>query len=165
MDPAQTRIEFALSATAHTVHGAFKLKEGSIRFDPAGGAAGGSIVVDAASGQTGNAGRDHKMHEKILESQLYSDITFAPARIDGQVAAQGSSQIQVRGMFGLHGAQHEITVPAAIVVTGDRLTAEVRFTVPYLKWGLKNPSTLLLRVGPTVEIDLRATGHLEALRP
>jgi len=36
----------------------------------------------------------------------------------------------------------------------------VHFTVPYQKWGMKNPSTLFLKVSDTVEIDLSAAGSV-----
>src|SRR6516225_9126323 len=68
IDPHQSRLGFTLDATLHTVHGAFQLKDGSVRFDPSTGAASGLITVDAISADTGNRGRDHKMHKDILES-------------------------------------------------------------------------------------------------
>jgi hypothetical protein len=43
---------------------------------------------------------------------------------------------------------------------GDHWTANVHFTVPYAKWGMKNPSTLFLKVNDTVEIDLSAAGSV-----
>jgi polyisoprenoid-binding protein YceI len=66
LNPAQTKIEFTLGSTLHTVEGTFKLKSGTIRFDPTSGKIGGSIIVDATSGESGNAGRDRKMHREIL---------------------------------------------------------------------------------------------------
>jgi polyisoprenoid-binding protein YceI len=63
LDPANTRIEFTSAATLHTVHGTFALKSGTIHVNPSNGAAGGPVVVDATSGDTGNTGRDHKMHQ------------------------------------------------------------------------------------------------------
>jgi hypothetical protein len=47
-------------------------------------------------------------------------------------------------------------------MTGPQVTAGAHFAVPYQKWGLKNPSTFILRVKDTVEIDVEATGHLAA---
>ena len=37
-----------------------------------------------------------------------------------------------------------------------RATAKIHFTIPYVKWGLKNPSTLFLRVSDKVDIDIAA---------
>jgi hypothetical protein len=61
-------------------------------------------------------------------------------------------------MFNIHGTDREITVPAQVETSGEQWTATVHFTVPYQKWGMKNPSTLFLRVSDTVEIDLVAAG-------
>ena len=62
LDPAQTHIAFTLSDVLHTVHGTFKLKNGTVRFDPATGAASGLVVVDTTSGDSGSQARDRKMH-------------------------------------------------------------------------------------------------------
>jgi hypothetical protein len=43
-------------------------------------------------------------------------------------------------------------------MSADHWAATVHFTVPYAKWGMKNPSTLFLRVNDSVEIDLMAAG-------
>jgi hypothetical protein len=61
-------------------------------------------------------------------------------------------------MFGIHGAEHEITVPAQIELTSDHWSLTVHFAVPYLTYGLKDPSTFILRVEKTVSIDLHAEG-------
>jgi hypothetical protein len=44
--------------------------------------------------------------------------------------------------------------------TGDKLTAEIAFPVPYVKWGMKNPSTFILRVSQTVEIEIHAVASI-----
>ncbi len=162
LDPAQTSIEYTLGATLHAVHGTFRLKSGVVHFDPATGKAGGAIVVDATSGNSGNDGRDSKMHREILESPKYPEIVFMPAQVRGVVNAQGASQVEVSGIFRLHGQDHDLTLPLAIQIAGSQVTASAHFAVPYQKWGLKNPSTFILRVKDTVEIDVEATGHLAA---
>jgi polyisoprenoid-binding protein YceI len=159
-DPAQAHVEFTVESTLHTVHGTFKLKRGSIRYDPATGNASGELVVDATSGESGNGSRDGRMHKSILESPKYPDIVFRPQHVDGKIASQGSSQIQVHGVFEIHGASHEITVPAQVQISGDRMTADLTFPVPYLKWGLKNPSTLFLRVDDKVDIRVQAAAAI-----
>jgi polyisoprenoid-binding protein YceI len=89
LDPAQTQVSFTLGDVFHTVRGTFKLKRGTVRFDPATSHASGLVVVDAASGDSGSHARDHKMHKDILESAKYPEITFAPERVQGQVPPQG----------------------------------------------------------------------------
>jgi polyisoprenoid-binding protein YceI len=156
LDPAQTTVRFTLSATLHTVHGSFKLKRGTIHFDPASGRIAGEVVVDATSGDSHEEGRDRKMHKDVLESRRYPEIVFTPDQVIGAVAPQGVSQVQVHGVFRIHGAAHEIVLPVEVHITGGHITAAARFTIPYVKWGMKNPSSLLLRVSDKVEIEATA---------
>jgi polyisoprenoid-binding protein YceI len=160
VDAAATPVTFILSDPLHTVHGTFKLKSGTIVFDPEGGAASGELVVDATSGDSGSNGRDSRMHKNILESAKYPDIVFTPDRVEGKVALDGDSEVTVHGMFRIHGVDHEVTLPAKTHITGDKVSADIRFPVPYVKWGMKNPSTFILRVGDTVQIEIHAVGQL-----
>jgi polyisoprenoid-binding protein YceI len=160
LDPAQTSVKFTLGDVLHTVRGTFHLKHGALQFERASGKISGEIVVDAQSGESGSGMRDRKMHKEILESERYSEIAFRPDKIEGSVATQGKSSVKVHGMFNIHGVDREITVPAEVEMSADHWTATVHFTVPYAKWGMKNPSTLFLRVNDSVEIDLVAAGNV-----
>jgi len=157
--PADTKVEFTLGDVLHTVHGTFQLTRGEFRFDSATGKASGELVVDAASGASGNASRDRRMTSEILESSRFPEIVFRPDRVDGKVAAQGRSRVEVHGEFSIHGAGHEMLIPAEVDASAGVYTATLRFTVPYQKWGMKNPSVLLLRVGDKVEIVVHAVGR------
>jgi polyisoprenoid-binding protein YceI len=152
-DPAHATVQFKLSATLHTVHGSFKLKRGAVRFNPATGKISGEIVVDAASGASGDDGRDRRMHNDILESARYPEISFTPDRVDGTVAPQGASQIQVHGLFRIHGAAHEIVIPVNVRIENGKASVKAAFAIPYVKWGMKNPSSFVLHVGSDVQID------------
>src|SRR6185312_11965708 len=110
-DPAKTTIAFTLGDILHTVHGTFQLKSGTVEYKIAGKSVSGNLIVDATSGQSGNHSRDHKMHKEILESDRYPVISFRPDRVEGNVATLGTSNIQVHGMFSIHGADHELTMP------------------------------------------------------
>ena len=157
-DPAQTTVDFTLGDVLHTVHGNFRLKTGQVRFDPATNSISGELVVDAPSGNSGSTGRDRKMHKEILQSVRYPEVTFHPDRVDGKVLVPGRSAVQVHGMFGILGVEHEITIPAQVELAPDHWSLTVHFAVPYVKWGLKDPSTFILRVEKTVDIDLNARG-------
>ena len=158
-DPAQTTVEFTLPSLLHTVHGTFQLKRGDLRFDPAGGQASGELVVDATTGESGSDGRDKRMHHSILQSATYPEIVFRPDRVAGKVALEGKSEVSLHGMFSIHGAAHEIDLPLHVQAAGGRYTATGTFKVPYVKWGMKNPSTLMLRVSDTVEITIHTVAR------
>ncbi|HKS80412.1 MAG TPA: YceI family protein [Candidatus Acidoferrales bacterium] len=161
LDPAQTKIEFTVDSTLHTVHGTFQLKSGSVQFDPASGAASGAIVVDAASGNSDNSSRDKKMHEYVLEVLQFPEVTFTPGHVKGAIAPSGSSQISVSGKFRLHGVDHDITMPFNVQhLSGNQLRADTQFDVPFLDWGLRDPSNFLLHVARLVHVQITATGTL-----
>jgi polyisoprenoid-binding protein YceI len=161
LDVAQSKLHWTLDSTLHTVHGTFNLKRGAVKFDAATGNASGEFVVDAASGESGNDGRDKKMHGEILESARYTEVILRVKRIEGKVLAQGSSNVQVHGTFILHGAEHELTVPVQAELNGHRWKGSAKFSVPYIQWGLKSPNTFLLKADPTVEIELELSGTLQ----
>jgi polyisoprenoid-binding protein YceI len=160
LDPAHTTVKITLGAALHTVHGTFQLKSGALQLDTASGQVSGAIIVDAKSGETGNGSRDRKMHKDVLESERYTEIVFRPDRVEGTVAAQGKSSVKVHGIFGVHGTDHEITVPAEVNIGADHWSAHAHFTIPYEKWGIKNPSNLFLHVSDSVEIDIAAEGSV-----
>ena len=41
------------------------------------------------------------------------------------------------------------------------MIANTHFAIPYVQWGMKNPSTLFLRVNDKVMIDLQVVGRLK----
>jgi polyisoprenoid-binding protein YceI len=157
-DPSKTTIAFTLGDILHTIHGSFQLKSGDVQYKITAKSVSGDLIVDATSGQSGNRSRDHKMHKEILESARFPEIDFHPDRVEGNVGPLGTSTIQVHGMFSIHGSDHELTMPVRVELFPDHWTADTHFTVPYVKWGIKNPSTFVLRVSESVEIDVHASG-------
>jgi polyisoprenoid-binding protein YceI len=162
LDPAQSSIHWVLDTTLHTVHGTFLLKRGSITFSTDGGNASGEMVAAATSGESGNDSRDKKMHSEILESQKYQEIIFRADRIDGKISPTGASSVQIHGTFLLHGTVHELTVPIQEEIKGGQWKGTAKFIVPYIQWGLKNPSTFLLKADPTVEVELQLSGAIKS---
>ncbi|MGA2696591.1 MAG: YceI family protein [Terriglobales bacterium] len=159
LDPARTTVQFTLGDVIHTVHGTFKAKSGKVMFDPSSGEASGEFVIDTTTGDTGNRTRDHKMHKEILESEKYPEASFTPTKIVGNVVMSAESSVQVQGTLRLHGADHPMTLTVPLQATGGSLVAKLHFVVPYVDWGLKDPSNFVLRVSKQVEVDITATGH------
>jgi polyisoprenoid-binding protein YceI len=162
LDQAQTEIKFTLADVLHTVHGAFQLRKGTIRYDPGTGKAGGEVIVDVAGGNSGGGARDRKMHKEVLESARFPEAVFTPTSVDGKFAPQGTSELEVHGLFQIHGACHELTLHAHVETSGDHLTASLRSELSYTQWGIKNPSTLFLRVSDKVQLEIRASGRRNA---
>jgi polyisoprenoid-binding protein YceI len=160
LDPAKTTIEFTVPATMHTVHGRFQMKRGSIHFNPATGRAGGAVVVDVKSGDTGNDGRDRKMHREVLQSANYPVATFTPRQISGAADLTKNPTVQIEGILNVHGSDHPMTMTASVQRSGDQLNSTIRFVIPYTEWGLKNPSTFILHVSDKVSIEITASGRI-----
>jgi polyisoprenoid-binding protein YceI len=161
LDPGQTKIEFTLTDPLHPVHGTFALKNSSIRFNPSSGKISGTIVVDATSGESGNRSRDKKMHRDILESAKFPEIVVTPTQITGTVTADGASKVGVSGQFRLHGQDHDVTLPIEVTADGKNLRITTHIDIPYVQWGMKNPSNFLVHVGDTVAIDIQAAGRVQ----
>ncbi|HEX7363284.1 MAG TPA: YceI family protein [Bryobacteraceae bacterium] len=160
LSPAKTKIAFVLSATLHTVHGTFDMTEGHLLFDPSTGAMKGDIVVNAASGNSGNGMRDRRMRREVLQAQRYPQIRFDPDAYSGTITANGASNIDVHGVLMIHGQTHKITIPMQVQMSHDEVTVNGKLVVPYVKWGMKNPSTFFLKVSKNVELDITAVGHI-----
>jgi polyisoprenoid-binding protein YceI len=161
LDPAQTKITFTLETTLHEVHGTFQLKSGQIHIDMATGKASGAIIVDARSGDTDNKSRDKKMHQEILESPKYGEIVFTPTQVRGSFDPQKASRVDVSGVMRIHGQDHDFTMPLAVQpAAAARLPCDTNFTIPYVKWGMKDASTFLLHANDTVELEIQATAQI-----
>jgi polyisoprenoid-binding protein YceI len=160
VNPGSSSIAFALTGTGHEVHGVFHVTSGTIQFGRSAPKMSGNIVVSAGSGDSGDSGRDKNMHQKVLETDRFVDITFQPQSYTGTIAPAGDSSIQVSGIFTLHGTPHDLTVPMQVHIEGQNVTAKGSFVVPYVKWGLKDPSIMILKVAKEVHIDLALAGTL-----
>jgi polyisoprenoid-binding protein YceI len=162
VNPGSSDVAMTLGASDHATHGTFHVQSGSINFDPKAAQISGTVVVAAGSGKTGNDSRDKKMTTEVLDAPHFTDITFTPKSYQGTIASTGDSTIQVTGVFTLHGTPHDLTLPMQIHIDGTQCTAKTHFVVPYVKWGLKDPSIFILKVAKEVDIDLTLVGTLSS---
>jgi polyisoprenoid-binding protein YceI len=163
LDPGTTRVGFTLQATLHTVECTIPLKEGTITFDAAGGVASGRLVLDATGAKTGNASRDRTMQAKVLESARFPEIVFTAQRVEIRVDASGQGTVTLLGTLAIHGGEHPFTIEARVRREGERAFAEGDLTVPYVAWGMTDPSAFLLRVAKEVQVHFAAVGTLTPL--
>jgi hypothetical protein len=160
VNPDASEVKMTLNTTHEVVSGTFHIQSGSIEFDRSTPRMSGSVLVLAGSGKTGNDSRDKKMNRDILEVEQHATVSFEPKSYTGVLAVTGNSNIQVAGIFTLLGTPHEITVPMQVHLDGAGATAKAHFVVPYVDWGLKNPSFLIWKAENDVAIDLNLVGRV-----
>ena len=160
LDPARTEVRFTLGATLHSVGGSVRVARGEIRLDPDGGSASGEVVLDARSAQAGNRLRDRDMHQNVLESERFPEIVFRPERVVWDEPGRRSGRMALHGVLAIHGSDHAIVLRTTTTGEGDRVHAEARIEIPYVAWGLKDPSNWLLRVAKQVEVTVSVKGTL-----
>ena len=158
--PDSSQVAFALAGTGHHVNGTFHVQSGTVDFDLGAKKISGSVVVAAGSGNSGEPSRDKKMNSDVLDVAHFAEVTFAPTSYQGTIATSGDSTIQVTGTFTLHGTPHDLTAPMQIHIDGRSLTAKTHFVLPYVQWGLKDPSVFILKVAKEVDIDLTLVGSV-----
>ena len=158
IDPAASEVQFTVGASDGTVKGTFHVTSGEFTLDPATGAMTGAITVDAASGESGNKSRDKKMTNAQMKAQTYPTVTFAPTKFTGGVKDGGDSTGQVEGSFTLIGQAHPISVPMNVHMEASHFTATGTFVVPYVSWGMKDPSWFVMKVNKEVNVQLKLTG-------
>ena len=100
------------------------------------------------------------MNKDILETERYATVSFEPKSYAGSISPSGDSTIQAAGIFTLLGTPHEITIPILVHLEGPTATVKAHFVVPYVQWGLKNPSFLIWKADDDVAIDLFLAGGL-----
>ena len=160
VNPDTSEVRMTLKTTHELVSGTFHIQSGSIEFDRGTSKMSGSVVALAASGKTGNDTRDNKMNKDILQVEKHAAISFEPKSYTGPIAPSGDSTLQVTGIFTLLGTPHEITIPILVHLDGTTAAAKAHFVVPYVQWGLKNPSFLIWKADNDVAIDLNLIGRL-----
>ena len=160
LDPAATEISFTLGARLHTVRGSFALVTGELGFDPETGAASGEIRVDATSGDTGIDRRDRVMHEEVLDSARHPLLVLRPERIIESKRDGDKLAGRLFGRFEVRGVSHPLALDFEGTRTGERATVQVRFDVPWVAWGLPDPSNAILSVDDVLAVDVRAEGTL-----
>jgi polyisoprenoid-binding protein YceI len=160
VNPDASEVKMTLKTSHELVSGTFQVQSGSIEFDRSAPRMSGSVAVLAGSGKTGNGSRDKKMYKDILEVEQHATVSFEPKTYTGAIAPSGDSTIQVTGIFTLLGAPHEIAFPMQVHLDGASATAKAHFVVPYVQWGLKNPSFLIWKADNDVAIDLNLVGTI-----
>jgi polyisoprenoid-binding protein YceI len=160
LDPAKTTIAYSLDGWPHHTQGTFALKHGVIRLNPQSGKMDGVIIVDATSGNSGHSVRDERMKSIVLEVSRFPEISFVPQQVMSHGDVQGEFPVAVRGVMSLHGSKHDLTINAMVRREGNTVTIHCAFAVPFVQWGLEDPSILMFKVAKQVMVNVTAVARL-----
>ena len=165
---------YLFSALAFTAHA--QSNSGSISgvvTDPSGAVVPGATITveNPVSGYLRTAKTDATGHFQFsnLPFNPYHVQAIAPSLgkaaqdvdVRSAVPVTANFAIQVAGTFTIHGGRHDLTLSLPIVVKNTAIEAHTKFDVPYVDWGMKNPSTLFLKVDKSVQISIAAVGELQ----
>jgi polyisoprenoid-binding protein YceI len=133
LDPARTSVEFHTKAmwvfpakgTARALEGG-----GTVRAD---GGLEGTLVIDAASIDTGNKKRDeHLRTADFFEVEKYPTITFT---VTG-TSIGSAGTVELTGNLTVHGQTRPVTLTADVSAAGDSVTVTTEVDVDRSEWGL-----------------------------
>jgi hypothetical protein len=62
----------------------------------------------------------------------------------------------------MHGKSKPVSMPLEVQLQDGAGSADGGFSVKYQEWGMKNPSTFILRVNDTVKIHVHTMGKITA---
>ncbi|MCZ6746237.1 MAG: YceI family protein [Acidobacteria bacterium] len=168
LDPARSQVTFSLGAFFHTVQGRGIPLATTLEYAPGQGLLTGAVILPAAGLATGNQRRDRRMQGQVLESAAHPDIILTLERAEGAFDPETGGDLQVEGSLQLLGASHPVSFPLEIIILLDeegRFRARGAFMVPYVAWGLKDPSMVFLRVEKEVRVSFSAAGRILAVPP
>jgi Uncharacterized conserved protein len=153
IDPRASRLTaraFAagpLSAMGHNPSFAARDIAGEAALDPEGSASGsvrltikaGSLALSDQMSDKDRREIERTLHDEVLESVRYPEITYASAETKTAITRSGEGQFQVtlNGDLTLHGVTRSYPVTARVFVTGDMLRAAAETTLRQSEFGIK----------------------------
>jgi polyisoprenoid-binding protein YceI len=91
---------------------------------------------------------DRQMHENVLESDGYPEISYACSKISSSKTGDGQYWVALSGELTMHGVTHSQPVSARVAVNGDALRATGEFSVLQSDYDIRPVSA----VGGTVKL-------------
>jgi polyisoprenoid-binding protein YceI len=162
VNPTETTITASVAEPfgliAGDATGAFAVVRGEVQGDPNSIADTGQVtlVIDAASYQSGNASRDQHVKENALEVEKFPTVTFHGdgfATVDKQ--GERSATVRLVGKLTVHGVTKDIVLPVAVRIDEHgRLMADGAYTLAFEEYDVQRPTNILglITTGDTARI-------------
>ncbi|TKJ41000.1 hypothetical protein CEE37_04870 [candidate division LCP-89 bacterium B3_LCP] len=165
MSGQDSRIEFESHAPLETIIGSTDQVSGYIKIDPNDLNSGitASVIVEAASLNTGNKKRDTHMRNNHLHTDDHPQITFTIDNLvlEGSLSPGSTYTFNIDGGFNLHGVTRTITIPVEVTyeeaADGKKLHIKAQFEVKLSDYEIPRPQFLIMKLDEIqkVTVDVR----------
>jgi polyisoprenoid-binding protein YceI len=157
--------------------GTFKLKEGSLLVKDS-ALTGGSFTIDINSlddkDMAGDAENKGKLEGHLKSPDFFDAAKFPTAKFEitgiepfnaanaGKDLVMKDATHTIKGNFTLKDSTKNISFPARITISGNKLTAVADFNIDRTQWGLNykgpnNPQDWVIRKDVNLKLDISAT--------
>ncbi len=150
IDPSRSEVRFTLNEVLGgeptTVVGVTNLVSGtfSVPMDAPQNAHVGEILVNARGFATDNSFRNRAIHDVILQSGAYENISFIPTEITPlpeAVSIGESFSLEISGDLTIKGVTHEVTFTANMTLISEtEISGHAEVVVSYEDYGISIPS-------------------------
>lgn len=162
LDAKESEVRIILGATLHTVDGRAALEPATFRWNTDTGSASGRAVIQTSRLRTGIDARDEKMREDVLQSALHPEVVFEATGFELRQAGAEKMRFVLKGKLTLLGTGHEIELETHAHLRPDKSwKARADLNLPYVQWGLTDPSLPFFSVDKYVLVEVKAVGSLE----
>ena len=161
LDAERSEVRIRLGATLHTVPGSAPVGASTLTWDTETGVASGQVVIQSADLDTGIDARNAKMHDLVLKTLEHPEISFEATGFELRQPGTDEMRFVLKGTLTLVGTSHEIELESHARRRGDdSWKARADLNVPYVEWGLEDPSMALFGVDKHVAVEVKAIGTL-----
>jgi polyisoprenoid-binding protein YceI len=161
LDSERSEVRILLGATLHTVPGSAPIGPATLTWDTESGEASGQVVIQSAELDTRIDARNAKMHEIVLKTLEHPEIIFEATGFELRQPGDDEMRFVLRGALTLVGTTQQIEFETHARRRGDdSWKARADLNVPYVEWGLEDPSMPLFGVDKHVAVEVKAIGTL-----
>ncbi len=147
----ESKLTYNLSHPLHEVEATSKDVLSSLELDPSNRSIKSVVVsVDVTTFDSGNSNRDSHAME-VIDALTYPEARFASTSI-----TQSGDSVKVVGNLTFHGVTKEITIPAALKWSANRLDVHGDFTVSLTAFKIERPSLLMIPVSDDLKFTVVA---------
>ncbi len=147
----ESKLTYNLSHPLHEVEATSKDVLSSLELDPSNRSIKSVVVsVDVTTFDSGNSNRDSHAME-VIDALTYPEARFASTSI-----SQSGDSVKVVGNLTFHGVTKEVTIPAALKWSANRLDVHGDFTVSLTAFKIERPSLLMIPVSDDLKFTVVA---------